>query len=154
MSDIEDIRQQKREQLQDKIGDGTGAETGPGTETGQGTETEQGAETASATPDEPVHVEGADHLEEITERHDVVLVDFYADWCGPCQQLAPIVEQVAAQSDGAVAKLDIDAHQQLAQQYQVRGVPTMILFADGEPAERVVGLRGTEQLVSLVEQHT
>lgn len=138
MSDIEDIRQQKREQLRDKTADGTGDETGA----------------ASATPDEPVHVEGADHLEEITERYDVVLVDFYADWCGPCQQLAPIVEQVAAQSDGAVAKLDIDAHQQLAQQYQVRGVPTMILFADGEPAERVVGLRGTEQLVSLVEQHT
>lgn len=132
MSDIEDIRQRKRERLRSQVG-------------------EESSETA---PDEPIHVESGEQLQTLTDTYDAVLVDFYADWCGPCKQLEPIVEQVAAETDGAVATVDIDAHQRLAQQYQVRGVPTMVVFADGDPVERVVGVRGPDQLGSLVEQYS
>lgn len=137
MSDIEDIRRQKREQLRGEL---------------QGDESAN--EETTTVPDEPIHVTDADHFREVTERYDAVLVDFYADWCGPCKQLEPIVERVAAATDGVVAKVDIDTHQQLARQFQVRGVPTMLLFVDGEPTERVVGLRGEDHLTSLIDQHT
>jgi len=110
---------------------------------------DQGTDSA----DEPVHVEGGDHLRDLTEGHDVVLVDFYADWCGPCKMLEPVVETIAAETPATVAKVDVDAHQQLAAQYQVRGVPTVVLFADGEPVERFSGLRGEEELRALVDQY-
>ena len=113
------------------------------------------AEDQSATdsPAEPIHVDGGDHLQELAGEHDLVLVDFYADWCGPCKMLAPIVERLAADSPAAVAKVDVDANQQLAAQYQVRGVPTVVLFADGEPVERFSGVRGEEELRGLIDQY-
>jgi thioredoxin 1 len=67
--------------------------------------------------------------------------------------LEPIVEDIARETDAAVAKVDIDAHQRLAQQYRVQGVPTMVLFAGGEPVERIVGVRDKSELSSLVRQH-
>jgi thioredoxin 1 len=110
--------------------------------------------TGSDTPSEPVHVEGADHLDELVADNEVVLVDFYADWCGPCQMLEPTVEAVAEETQAVVAKVDVDAHQQLAGQYGVRGVPTLVLFVDGEQAEQVVGVREKDHFVSLIERHT
>ncbi len=79
--------------------------------------------------DEPVHT--GDHLDELTARYNAVLVECCANWCGPCKQLEPLVERVAATTDAAVANVDIDTHQRLAQQQQLRGVPTMAAFADG-----------------------
>ncbi len=134
--DIEEIRQQKMEQLRNRAGDG--GEAGD----------------VLTSPTEPVHVDGRTDLEGIVADHDVVLVDFYADWCGPCQLLEPVVEQVAAETDGTVAKVDIDADQELAAEYGVRGVPTLLLFADGEPVERLVGMQEEARLRSLVEGHT
>ncbi|MDT3436048.1 thioredoxin [Haloarcula sp. 1CSR25-25] len=106
------------------------------------------------TTNEPIHVDGADHLDDIVGKHDVVLVDFYADWCGPCQMLEPIVETIAAETDAVVAKVDVDANQQLAGAYGVRGVPTLILFVDGEQAEEMVGVQGEQQLRSLLARYT
>ena len=134
--DIEEIRQQKLEQLRNRAGTGDEAGDGP------------------TTPTEPVHVDGRTDLEGTVADHDVVLVDFYADWCGPCQMLEPVVEHVAAETDGTVAKVDIDADQELAAEYGVRGVPTLLLFADGEPVERLVGMQEEARLRSLVETHT
>jgi thioredoxin 1 len=126
-SEVEAIREQKREEL---------------------------VETATApdVPDEPVHVEDRAHFEELLDSYDVVLVDFYADWCGPCDMLEPIVESVAAESDAAVAKLDIDELQGIAQSYGVRSVPTLIVFADGEQAEQVVGVQEKGTLLELIER--
>jgi len=81
------------------------------------------------------------------------LVDFYADWCGPCQMLEPVVESIAADTDATVAKVDVDANQGLAAEYGVRGVPTLVLFADGEPAERLVGMQDEARLRSAIEEY-
>ncbi|WP_396613206.1 thioredoxin [Haloferax sp. S1W] len=139
MSDdeLDEIRQKKREQIESKIrGDGAGT-----------------AQEASDAPSEPIYVNGASELNETVSKYDVVLVDFYADWCGPCKMLEPTVEQLAANTDAAIAKVDVDQNQQLAAQYQVRGVPTLLLFADGEVAEQIVGVRGYDDLEGLINAH-
>lgn len=131
---VEDIKERKRKEL---LGSGDEAVSGDG----------------DAVADSPIHVETTDHFAELTGEHDVVLVDFYADWCGPCRQLEPIVKEVAATTDAAVAKVDVDQHQELAGQYGVRGVPTMVLFKDGEAVEQMVGVRTEDQLKSTVENY-
>ncbi|MFT4880390.1 MAG: thioredoxin 1, partial [Salinirussus sp.] len=105
------------------------------------------------TPEDPVHVDGNAHLDELVSDHRVVLVDFYADWCGPCKVLEPTVETIAAETAATVAKVDIDAHQQLAAGHGVQGVPTLLLFVDGEPTEQLVGVQQESELRSLVEAH-
>ncbi|MGB9985521.1 thioredoxin [Salarchaeum japonicum] len=110
---------------------------------------------AHATPsDEPLHIDGAAALDTLVSRDDIVLTDFYADWCGPCQMLEPIVETIAADTNATVAKVDVDANQPLAAEYGVRGVPTLVLFADGEQVEELVGLQSEEQLRTLVDSYT
>jgi len=108
----------------------------------------------TATTSEPLNISGQSQLDEVVAEHDVVLTDFYADWCGPCQMLEPVVERLAAGTDVAVAKVDVDANKQLASAYGVRGVPTLILFADGEQVEEIVGVQGEEQLRSLIGGYT
>jgi thioredoxin 1 len=106
------------------------------------------------TPSEPVHVDGSTSLEDVVAEYDVVLTDFYADWCGPCKMLEPVVETIASETDAVVAKVDVDANQQLAATYGVRGVPTLVLFANGEQVDEVVGVQSEDQLRSLVEGYT
>ena len=90
-------------------------------------------------PTEPVDVSGPEALQTLVDDHDVVLVDCYADWCGPCQMMEPTVEALASETDAVVAKVDVDANQGLAQQLGARGVPTFVLYADGQPVDRFVG---------------
>jgi thioredoxin 1 len=109
-----------------------------------------GAETA---PAEPIHVDGTEEFETVLDEHDVVLVDFYADWCGPCEMLEPTVETLADDSPAAVAKVDIDANRGIAQRENVQGVPTLQLYAGGELRETLVGVQDEATLRSLIEQH-
>jgi thioredoxin 1 len=83
-----------------------------------------------------------------------VLVDFSADWCGPCQMLAPILEMLAEQMKDTVTiiKVDVDQSQSIAMQYDISSVPTLILFKDGELKERVVGLKDLKSLQRLIEE--
>lgn len=82
----------------------------------------------------------------------VTLVDFFADWCGPCKMLAPVLEKLSHELDGkaTVAKLDIDASQRVASQFQITSVPTLILFKDGKEVNRIVGLRNLDALKQFV----
>jgi thioredoxin 1 len=82
----------------------------------------------------------------------VVLVDFWATWCGPCKLQAPIVEQVAEQVQGKakVAKLDVDAAPNVAQRFNIRSIPTLVVFKDGKPVKQFVGVTKADALVSAV----
>jgi len=85
-------------------------------------------------------------------KEGVVLVDFFAEWCGPCKMLGPILEDVAKQTKGKaqVAKLDIDKAQQITSDFGVTSVPTLILFKNGEEVDRVVGLKDADSLATLI----
>ena len=90
------------------------------------------------------HLTDANFHEAI--KKGVTLVDFHADWCGPCRMLAPVLEQVAQEVQGkaVIAKVDIDTEQKTASHFQITSVPTMILFKDGKEVNRIVGLRNAE----------
>ena len=87
--------------------------------------------------------------EEVKGSAEPILVDFWAEWCGPCKMIAPILEEIASEHAGKVriGKLNVDDAPSTAQQFQVMSIPTLILFKDGEPQKRLVGARGKGQLL-------
>ncbi|HNX85263.1 MAG TPA: thioredoxin [Bacteroidales bacterium] len=87
-------------------------------------------------------------------KNGVVLVDFWADWCMPCKMMAPILNEVAEATDGTatIYKLNVDEQQQVAAQYGIRSIPTMILFKDGKEVERIVGVKSKEAVIASINK--
>jgi thioredoxin 1 len=85
---------------------------------------------------------------EVLQSAQPFLVDFWAEWCGPCKMLGPILDELAAEYDGRVkiGKVNVDDHQELAAQYGIRGIPTLLLFHQGQVADQIVGLRSKRDL--------
>jgi thioredoxin 1 len=96
------------------------------------------------------------HLQDENFTNEVAkgftLVDFYADWCGPCRMMTPVIEQFAGEMDGKVnvATLDIDASQKTTQDFGVTSIPTLILFKDGKEVKRIVGVKDLGTLKKLI----
>jgi len=97
-----------------------------------------------------MHVNEANFQNEVIESDKPVLVDFTAVWCGPCKMLDPVVKQLAQDWDGKVkvVKLDVDENPTLAMQYQVMGVPTLMLFKQGKLSQRVSGYQPKDRLIA------
>ncbi len=93
--------------------------------------------------------------EEVVLSDTPVLVDFWAEWCGPCKMVAPVLEELAGEKAGKlrVAKLNIDENPRIAQRFQVMSIPTLLLFKDGEALSRIIGARPKSQIVGELDKH-
>lgn len=87
---------------------------------------------------------------EVLNSSEPVLVDFYADWCGPCKMMAPVVEELAGELQGKakVGKINVDENQDLAMKYEVMSIPTLIVFKQGKETNRFVGVRDKDELLN------
>ena len=104
---------------------------------------------------EPFHVTDA-NFEETIKKNNVVLIDFWANWCGPCRALAPTIQEVAKEYSGKVlvGKLDVDENPSTAERFQVFSIPTMILFKNGSETERLVGLCPKSTITDTIQKHS
>ena len=93
------------------------------------------------------------NFEELLSGSDLpLLVDFYADWCGPCQMMAPIIEQVNAQMQQLrVVKIDTDKYSEIASKHHIHALPTLVLFKQGKPVDRIEGVMPAEQLIKRLQ---
>ena len=89
--------------------------------------------------------------EQVEQTKGVVLVDFYAMWCGPCRMLAPILEELSEEVETPIYKVDVDECENLARRFGILSIPTMILFKDGKEVEKITGLRSKEEIKKLLE---
>ncbi|RRO16796.1 thioredoxin [Flavobacteriaceae bacterium 14752] len=96
------------------------------------------------------------NFNNIIKSETPVLIDFHADWCGPCKMLTPILKEVKSElkDNIKIIKIDVDKNQSLASKYQVRGVPTMMLFKDGQQMWRQSGVLQKEDIINVINQHS
>jgi len=93
--------------------------------------------------------------EEIGGAAEPVIVDFWAEWCGPCKMIAPILEEIATEQAGkvSIAKLNVDDNPDAARRFEVMSIPTLIVFKDGQPVRRLIGAKGKGQLLEELSEY-
>ncbi|MSS62931.1 thioredoxin [Velocimicrobium porci] len=101
-----------------------------------------------------LRVTGDNFQSEVLESNKLAVVDFYADWCGPCQMMAPIVEKLANEYEGEVVigKLNVDEESGISRQYRVMSIPTIIFFKNGEAADKIIGAVSEDELREKIEK--
>lgn len=104
--------------------------------------------------DKPVHMTDL-NFNELTAKHGLAMVDFWAAWCGPCQSLAPTIEEVAKEYEGRifVGKLNVDENPQTAERFQVFSIPTMVIMKNGKEIDRIVGCAQKKHIEETLEKH-
>jgi len=99
-----------------------------------------------------VHITKDNFNKEVMESDKVVLLDFWATWCGPCQMIAPILEEVAEECpDATIGKIDVDEEQELAMSFGIESIPTLIVIKNGKAVAKAVGLRAKNQIVEMID---
>jgi thioredoxin 1 len=93
--------------------------------------------------------------EEVVNSEDVVLVDFWAEWCGPCKMIAPIVEKISNDYEGKikVGKVDVDSNPTVSSTFGIRSIPTLLIFKSGKPVEQIVGAVSENVIISKLDNH-
>lgn len=111
------------------------------------------ASVAAPTGAKPIHVTDAEFQATVLESDKLAVVDFWADWCGPCHRMAPHIDYLAEDFAGrvVVAKLDVDANPQTPGQFKIMGIPTVIFFKNGKEVDRMVGVSSLDKLSKKVE---
>ena len=92
---------------------------------------------------------------DVLKKSGIALIDFYADWCGPCKMMAPIIDEVSSEYGEAVTvgKIDVDSERGLAQKYGVMSIPTMIIFKNGQPVDKIIGAVSKSELKATVDKN-
>ncbi len=131
MDELENIRKQKLKELE-----------------------ERAARPTSSAQGAPFKLHDATFDEEVA-KHELILVDFWAPWCGPCRMVAPLIEQLAKDYQGRVSfgKLNTDDNQMTAMQFRVMSIPTLILFRDGKPVDQIIGAVPRRQLEGMLDRN-
>lgn len=103
----------------------------------------------------PVAISDASFETEVVNAKSPVLVDFWAEWCGPCRMIAPILEKIADEYSESlkITKLDVDHNPETAMKFGVQSIPTLILFKDGQPVERIIGYLPKERMLQKIRPH-
>ena len=101
------------------------------------------------------HVTDATFDSDVLKSTTPVLVDYWAEWCGPCKMIAPVLEEIASTYAGKIkiAQMDVDANQEVPAKYGIRGIPTLILFKDGQEVAKKVGAMSKSQLTAFLDSH-
>jgi thioredoxin 1 len=95
-------------------------------------------------------------VNEVLNSKVPVLVDFWAEWCGPCRMLSPVIEELAKQYDDQkikIYKLNVDENPKIAAKYGIMAIPTVIIFKDGKPVEQITGVRNKKEYIELIERY-